>query len=805
MAVKGVKSHFISSNPRPLMEVGYPLKAVAADKEILITPQDGDITEWTIHHDDQTSEKYYPEFDKVPRHGERDPILCDLIRITGTKTFKALYEDPFENIALQAFCEESGTKPGKLISYPGDVYRLQDSLPTTFFEGYTGKGGTIRWLNLADYEVKLNFLLKRTHWGVKLQRLTKSKTNELRNWSKLLRSKIINLLQGRPNPKWTKDYTETVYADTEKRSMKARSISLLNILKTIDGEFTQRILAFPNEFWTWEKYDLFVLDRLCILIDDAFYDGELHARAMDYTCKFTELKRDRKNFKMHAHLEKWTYFSKEGNYDKETPAWLRGKSILYSEVGKIINPMVRTQVIGILSQTRGSGCPPNLVVHQSKMKFLKTVSSRPEPLTPEKKAVIRETVSRVVNSLPDEYFTGLRTKARISVEAKACYEKTREQGGTIQAISEIVWDGMDGVRANIIDLDTGEKVAESKRDELTEGEYVFWRCLEVVLESDPEQLKNSVTMVKEPGKARTVTKGVAALKIVLDVVNKICSYPLTKVKSSRSGMSMDAHGWNLFQMFYEKHDGIKPFEVHKVLSDVKSGNSRMRTVEYRDVFTECTDFSEATDNMLFEVARIVSCKWMDRCGIPKILQKVVVRSTLQPSTIEFRGEGLFSDVGRPTLREGIREVTQERGVRMGDPLTKPILHIINICCRELGSLVPKRDFWESIVPGMVHELPPEVKTYAPIKEEEVRTKYGKPSYVSSWEPSKDTLRLNRMSGPTFQTKAESGLSGGLDATHDTRLPIERLGPKDFKPRRRPAHPKPGGGSTVSVVKSGVSV
>jgi hypothetical protein len=56
------------------------------------------------------------------------------------------------------------------------------------------------------------------------------------------------------------------------------------------------------------------------------------------------------------------------------------------------------------------------------------------------------------------------------------------------------------------------------------GETIFWAALDQCIATPLDKLRLAyLVVVKEPGKARSVTKSPACLKIVLDVVNKLCS------------------------------------------------------------------------------------------------------------------------------------------------------------------------------------------------------------------------------------------------------------------------------------------
>jgi len=115
-----------------------------------------------------------------------------------------------------------------------------------------------------------------------------------------------------------------------------------------------------------------------------------------------------------------------------------------------------------------------------------------------------------------------------------------------------------------------------------------------------------MVMIAEPKKYRTVTKGLVEMKIVLDLVNKICSNVLKKVfPSSYGGLAEGDHPWSLYRglyqgdlsemMFSENKDGQSSY----IDSTTKQG---VQVKEYKCVYASSTDFSCATDYFNKELA-----------------------------------------------------------------------------------------------------------------------------------------------------------------------------------------------------------
>jgi hypothetical protein len=257
-----------------------------------------------------------------------------------------------------------------------------------------------------------------------------------------------------------------------------------------------------------------------------------------------------------------------------------------------------------------------------------------------------------------------------------------------------VREGRLGRKVKITNLDTGDHVDFKTLEEIGIGSYIFWRCLEEVLSMEPEVLREAiVVIINEPGKSRTVTKGHAALKVILDAINGICSYPLRKgVESSSSGMGKSHHGWNSFTSFYEEKD------IRELIFTIKSQITKpfaigIDEVEYRyeRCWTSFTDFSEATDKLDHKIASYVAEQWMLKCGIPLILRGIVHETCFKPRKIYYHATGVLEDFGVYDPQKGMYYIILRKGVLMGDPLTKVCLHLCNKVARDTANILSVSD------------------------------------------------------------------------------------------------------------------
>jgi hypothetical protein len=317
--------------------------------------------------------------------------------------------------------------------------------------------------------------------------------------------------------------------------------------------------------------------------------------------------------------------------------------------------------------------------------------------------LLKAALDEVIGSIPDSAFTGLSTKARITVTTSACWESSRRAGGTSEEIRRLITAGEAGEQVPKRDLNTGRVNGWcdiTTVDSL--GEYIFWSCLDHTLRTPREKLRNAfLTVVKEPGKARSVTKARACLKVVLDLVNKLCSEPLKKgIRSSHSGMAEANHGWNLF-VDMMSGESVKELFALSMREESPYEGYTERVDTFEDLFFSSTDFEEATDHCDHAVAAMIGDAWMRKCGIPDILRGIVHTTCYKPRTVFFYATGVLEGIGRsePELGSNINSVQLVCGVLMGDPLTKVVLHMINVVTRRLGSRMHDPEFYQVFING----------------------------------------------------------------------------------------------------------
>jgi hypothetical protein len=593
---------------------------------------------------------------------------------TSVPYTRVKYEDPFKTLSYYAYWSTVSSVPYKPVVWFADAIRLTDKIPARYFtKDYTGKAGC-SFPALARVEDRIHLLQYGTFWGQELHKLRTSHAEKnVRAWARNLWERVKAFLKGMPDPFWSKKRVSRFYgAQWEPRSTKVRANRFIEMLRTVDGMLAQRFIASPEEKWNYQKADRFFLYAISHLITDEFYDGQLACPVEDYpTTYYSILKKARKDVK--ASMTREVKF----------PAWLQYFSHTLKRAEKYPEHR-RTYVYAVLCQTRGAATPPLVVTAESKVKLLRTLQIPSEKIAAK---TIRRAVLMGMEEIPDVAYTGLATKANIGITTASCWEHNRKEYGTLQAINEIVASADLGVAVPTRDLDTLQVNGTMDYDAKDFGTYLFWACLDTCMKTPLEDLYSvSVVMVDEPGKSRAVTKGRACLKVILDVLNKICSAPLKHLRSSRSGMAKANHGWNFFQDLFTGELGDIVFDIDHTDYDTTLEDVTFKTHFYKPVFISSTDYTTATDYMNQKMAYLIADLWMTKLGIPKGLKRMALQCCT-PRWVYFKGAGPLEEIGEPVEGQ-IRRVRMVRGILMGDPLTKVILHLTNIGVRKASTILP---------------------------------------------------------------------------------------------------------------------
>jgi len=557
----------------------------------------------------------------------------------------------------------------------GDSRRLTEPLPRFITKCKAKGSGSGRDFARLPTELQMKILQTRTHWGHWLMRLLHDPSTEkyTKRWIRTLWRRISCFLSGKPDPEWKSSWIKFIYSGSVDRQ--TRGNRLLEVLQTVEGLFVQRFTSCISEDWTNEKADCFFACSLQALIGDEFIEP-LDERLLGLRTVYSMIKSIRGDMKRTCFLSN----AQEKAPNVSGMPWVfRYVLDIYRENIAVESDIIRIQYLSLMIQKRALGQPPSFFSLQSKVKFLNLISKDPDPLPPKEEAIVKACVDSVIRKIPTDAFTGLTTKAVISVTTAACWNECQKDGGTLGALNKLI-SFPETTPVPLRDLETGEITERQTLETLTVGEYLFWFSLEEVLTRPLlESTKAKVVMVEEPGKSRTVTKGDACTKIILDVINKICSYPLSKVDSSSSGMAKSHHAWRVFKDA-EKGD-LNATLFSKIDEQYNRGD---RFVHTRRCWALSTDYETATDNFDLKIAKIISDRWLNRCGLPKILRGIYNAVAYSPRWIYFYDTPVVRSIGIVSEVKDLRKIQLKRGVLMGDPLTKVLLHMLNMAVREYG-------------------------------------------------------------------------------------------------------------------------
>jgi hypothetical protein len=176
---------------------------------------------------------------------------------------------------------------------------------------------------------------------------------------------------------------------------------------------------------------------------------------------------------------------------------------------------------------------------------------------------------------------------------------------------------------------------------------------------------------------------------------------------------------------------------------------------------------------------------MKKCGIPPLLQKIVVKTCFSPRIVHFNGKGIFSHIGVfSDIDLHTRHVRLVRGMMMGDPLTKVILHFTNISIRELGRYIATGSYRELILDNDVRPVITELDTgpFSVLSDEIIITD-TRPLITDEGKRQARTIPARVLPNPNILSLEEG----------------------DALIRRRQASPMPGGRERTSFPLPGVHV
>jgi hypothetical protein len=430
---------------------------------------------------------------------------------------------------------------------------------------------------------------------------------------------------------------------------------LRSILATVDGLIMQIVLSFfETDFPTWDRLDQVTNCLITQLLPDYFRE---EAASEEQLSTFEKVKKLRKAIKMAG-------FNPQADVgDVRIPRELSFFEAIVKQVGKDKSPLSLERIM-TLSQTRASGIPPKSVFVRTQRTLRKVLTNPPSLDTWER---VKFYVGHGVDQLHYDIMSGMSEtererflskcldRAKISLSDSGEFFTKAHEGGKLEATRKVLYSLQE---VEEINLETGFKTGNILNKENSSiGDMIFhWACGHFVDRKaiySTNVMSVRVSLVAELGKYRGITVSHLAHSVLLHVASHVLLEYIKEVPSSRSGVSAANHAWNFFKRLSHKNP-----EASFIF-----GN--------KDTYVFSTDWKDASNYADHAVAQGMINRVMHNLGFPQWYRQTVAFALCAPRQVEFVDE-------ETRLLE--RYYTT-RGVLMGDPVCKVVLHLYHIVCR----------------------------------------------------------------------------------------------------------------------------
>jgi len=443
-----------------------------------------------------------------------------------------------------------------------------------------------------------------------------------------------------------------------------------SMLATVDGVLMQMTLAFPGsyEFQSWKRIDQVQRSLISQILEDYFKDTDPNR-----VLTFDKVKSLRKAVKQFGFNPKTSLA--EVPVPRELSAWRVALSLIRGET-----PLTYLQVM-ILSQTRASGVPPRSVYDRT---LTKTIGVLTTPCAKELYALVRGPLARSVDHLyhdllyrvggsenREAYFTDIVQVAKISLSDSGEFFTTTNDGGKLEAARRVLVSHKEIMEIN---LHTGEYTGKILTTDSPIGERLFhWACGK--FKNRREVYSNNsmscrISLVAELGKYRAITISSLQHALVLHPMSHIVLKMLEVIPSSESGVGAANHAWNFFKRLSHKNPSASFIFNKDIETSVMS-----------------TDWEDATNFLDTNIAGAMFNRWAELIGVPKWYRETCLFALTAPRQVETIGRD-----GVPTSL-----FYTKRGVLMGDPVTKFVLHMHHLCGRRIAGLLLQDIFKDDIL------------------------------------------------------------------------------------------------------------
>jgi len=344
-------------------------------------------------------------------------------------------------------------------------------------------------------------------------------------------------------------------------------------------------------------------------------------------------------------------------------------------------PLTYLQVM-MMSQTRASGVPPRIVYDRTLAKtkaILMTPSSKDQyelikgPLARATDHVYSDLLTRLgSDEARSLFFEAVAKSAKISLSDSGEFFVKSDEGGKLEASRRVL-------RYNThimeIDLHTGEHTGKVlTKENAKPGHRLFhWACGKFRDRRNVyhnNSMSCRVSLVAELGKYRTVTVSTLQHALLLHPMSHMGLKILEAFPSSESGIGAANHAWNFFQRLSHKNPSASFIFNEKITTSVLS-----------------TDWEEATNYSDPYIAGAMLNRLLDSLGVPKWYRESVLFALTAPRQVETLDRN-----GAP-----IEVFYTSRGVLMGDPVTKVVLHLYHLIGGKIAGLLLQDLFKDGVL------------------------------------------------------------------------------------------------------------
>jgi len=334
-----------------------------------------------------------------------------------------------------------------------------------------------------------------------------------------------------------------------------------------------------------------------------------------------------------------------------------------------------------MSQTRASGVPPRIVYDRTlaKTKAILTTPSDKNlyeeikgPLARATDHLYSDLLTRFDSSKREDLFQRVVSSAKISLSDSGEFFTKADLGGKLEA-SRRVLHAHESIPE--VDLHTGDYTGKMLHKGIdSHGELLFhWACGKFVDRSKIYQnncMSCRISLVAELGKYRTITVSSLQHALLLHPMSHMGLTLLEAFPSSESGIGAANHAWNFFKRLSHKNPSASFIFNEKIETSVMS-----------------TDWESATDYCDPYIAGAMLNRFLNLLGCPKWYRETVLLALTAPRQVETLDRN-----GAP-----IEVFYTSRGVLMGDPVTKVILHLHHLIGRKIAGLLLQDVFVDDVL------------------------------------------------------------------------------------------------------------